>query len=104
MDLTEARVDLATFVATFGKTGPKAVACLEDGFEDAPGVLVLPEKYRKRLRTTNMQERLNEEVRRRVAPPGSSRTPTRPCALSAPCWPNRTRSGPNGAPSTGRIP
>jgi len=27
--------------------------------------MVLPEKYRKRLRTTNMQERLNEEVRRR---------------------------------------
>jgi putative transposase len=28
-------------------------------------VMNLPEKYRKRLRTTNMQERLNEEVRRR---------------------------------------
>ena len=28
-------------------------------------VMALPEKYRKRLRTTNMQERLNEEVRRR---------------------------------------
>ena len=25
----------------------------------------LPEKYRRRLRTTNMQERLNEEIRRR---------------------------------------
>jgi putative transposase len=28
-------------------------------------VLSLPEKYRKRLRTTNSLERLNEEVRRR---------------------------------------
>lgn len=28
-------------------------------------VLELPEKYRKRLRSTNMQERLNEEIRRR---------------------------------------
>ena len=28
-------------------------------------VMALPEKYRKRLRTTNMQERLNEEIRRR---------------------------------------
>ena len=28
-------------------------------------VMVLPDKYRKRLRTTNMQERLNEEIRRR---------------------------------------
>ena len=27
--------------------------------------MALPEKYRRRLRTTNMVERLNEEVRRR---------------------------------------
>ncbi len=27
-------------------------------------MIVLPEKYRKRLRTTNMQERLNEEIGR----------------------------------------
>ena len=33
--------------------------------DDALAVLALPEKYRLRLRTTNMQERLNEEVRRR---------------------------------------
>jgi transposase-like protein len=30
-----------------------------------PGGLVLPEKYRLRLRTTNMLERLHEEIRRR---------------------------------------
>jgi len=28
-------------------------------------VMALPEKYRRRLRTTNMMERLNEEIRRR---------------------------------------
>ena len=39
--------------------------CLEDGFEDAMSVMVLPEKYRRRLKSTNMMERLNEEVRRR---------------------------------------
>jgi Transposase and inactivated derivatives len=27
--------------------------------------MALPEKYRRRLATTNMQERLNEEIRRR---------------------------------------
>ena len=43
----------------------KAVDDLENGLEDALAVLILPEKYRKRLRTTNMVERLNEEVRRR---------------------------------------
>jgi transposase-like protein len=41
------------------------VAVLERGFEDATAVLALPEPYRRRLRTTNAVERLNEEVRRR---------------------------------------
>jgi len=64
-DLTEARRRLAEFSERFAKSAPKAVACLEAGFEDAMAVMTLPEKYRKRLRTTNMQERLNEEIRRR---------------------------------------
>lgn len=34
-------------------------------FDDITVVLVLPERYRKRLRTTNGRERLNEEIRRR---------------------------------------
>ena len=44
---------------------PKAVEDLENGLEDALAVLILPDKYQKRLRTTNMAERLNQEVRRR---------------------------------------
>jgi putative transposase len=64
-DMTEARRRLGEFVERFSKTASKAVACLESGFEDAMAVMVLPEKYRRRLRTTNMQERLNEEIRRR---------------------------------------
>lgn len=64
-DIAEARQHLAAFVAHFEKSAPKAVACLEDGFEDALSVIVLPEQYRQRLRTTNMQERLNQEIRRR---------------------------------------
>ncbi|QXD17184.1 transposase [Rhodocaloribacter litoris] len=42
-----------------------ALEILEAGLEDAIAVLVLPAKYRRRLRTTNMLERLNEELRRR---------------------------------------
>lgn len=64
-NMTEARKHLSEFSDQFAKTAPKAVACLEAGFEDAMAVMALPEKYRKRLRTTNMQERLNEEIRRR---------------------------------------
>ena len=43
----------------------KAIETLENGLEDALAVMVLPGKYRRRLATTNMQERLNEEIRRR---------------------------------------
>lgn len=64
-DMAEAKRRLADFIERFAKTAPKSVACLEDGFEDAMAVMALPKKYRKRLRSTNMQERLNEEVRRR---------------------------------------
>ena len=52
-------------VADYEQQAPTAVATLEAGFDDATAVLALPLPYRRRLRTTNGQERLNEEVRRR---------------------------------------
>ena len=64
-DVVDARRHRDEFIKRFAKTAPKAVACLEDGFDDAMAVMALPEKYRRRLRTTNMMERLNEEIRRR---------------------------------------
>ncbi|WP_263842085.1 IS256 family transposase [Salinibacter sp.] len=42
-----------------------ALATLKENLEEATAVLALPDKYRRRLRTTNMIERLIEEVRRR---------------------------------------
>ena len=44
---------------------PGAVETLQDGLFDATAVLALPEKYHRWLRTTNMLERLIQEVRRR---------------------------------------
>ena len=44
---------------------PSALQALEDGFYDATAAEALPEKYRKRLRTTNMLERFIQEIRRR---------------------------------------
>ena len=64
-DEATARTLLATFVADYQQTAPGAVKTLERGFEDATAVLALPAPYRKRLRTTNGVERLNEEIRRR---------------------------------------
>lgn len=64
-DLEAARMLLAKVMADFEAQVPTAVAILERGFDDASAVLALPRPYRKRLRTTNEQERLNEEIRRR---------------------------------------
>jgi transposase-like protein len=64
-DMDTARLLLNQTLESFGKKAPKAMHVLESGFDDATSVLVLPEKYRRRLRTTNGVERLNKEVRRR---------------------------------------
>jgi len=64
-DEATARTLLASFVADYQSKAPAAVATLERGFDDATAVLALPAPYRKRLRTTNSVERLNEEIRRR---------------------------------------
>jgi putative transposase len=64
-DMETARLLLARFVADYAQTAPAAVATLERGFDDATAILALPVAYRKRLRTTNGVERLNEEIRRR---------------------------------------
>lgn len=64
-DADTARTLLLKFCADYQQRAPAAVATLERGFEDATAVLALPEPYRQRLRTTNVVERVNEEIRRR---------------------------------------
>ncbi len=64
-DMATARLLMNQVVADYGDKAPKAIRVLEDGFDDITAVLSLPERYRKRLRTTNGMERLNEEIRRR---------------------------------------
>lgn len=53
------------FISKFETKAPKSVACFEEGIDDALTILVYPLKYRQRLRTSNMAERVNEEIRRR---------------------------------------
>lgn len=61
----EARSAFDALAEEIEGTADAALEVLEEGLEDAIAVLVLPAKYRRRLRTTNMLERLNEELRRR---------------------------------------
>ena len=53
-------------VSDYQDVAEKAMDILEDGFEDAMTVLELPAAYRKILRTSNMVERLNGELKRRA--------------------------------------
>lgn len=64
-DMDTARLLLEQVLESYESKATKAMRILEAGFEDATAVLMLPERYRKRLRTTNGMERLNEEIRRR---------------------------------------
>jgi transposase-like protein len=61
----EARTRLDDIREQLEEKASSALKTLEDGFYEATAVLALPEKYRKRLRTTNMLERFIQEIRRR---------------------------------------
>jgi len=61
----EARQAFGELARELDGTAETALQTLEAGLEDAIAVLALPAKYRRRLRTTNMVERLIEEIRRR---------------------------------------
>lgn len=60
-----ARTIMEEILKEFSEKAPKAMETLELGFDDVTSVLSLPIKYRKRLRTSNSIERLNQEIRRR---------------------------------------
>lgn len=64
-DQAAARAAFTVLATALAGRADRALAILEEGLEDALAVLVLPEPYRVRLRTTNGMERLNEEIRRR---------------------------------------
>lgn len=56
---------------------PEAMKLLDEGFEDSVIIMMLPSKYRVALRTSNIIERMNREIRRReqviqIFPNGSS--------------------------------
>jgi transposase-like protein len=61
-----AQAALKTAVAALEKKAPKAAALLEEHGEEILGVYALPEPHRKRMRTTNMLERQNQELKRRT--------------------------------------
>lgn len=63
--LEEARRLKASVYEEYLDVAPNAMAILDEGFEDCMMVMALPSKYRIALRTSNMIERENREIRRR---------------------------------------
>jgi transposase-like protein len=61
-----AKAALSVAVAELEKKAPKVARLLEDSGEEILGVYALPEAHRKRMRTTNMLERQNQELKRRT--------------------------------------
>jgi putative transposase len=61
-----ARALAEEFIELYGKRFPRAVAVFEAGIDDALTYLRYPGNHHARIRTTNMLERLFEEVKRRT--------------------------------------
>lgn len=58
-DLETARLLLDKTLETYSERAELAMRILGQGFDDAAAIMSIPEKYRKRLRMTNSQERLS---------------------------------------------
>ena len=65
-DLAEARKDLAAWLSRWQEKYPKLCAWVEDNVEETLSFYRLPIGHHKHLKSTNMLERLNEEIRRRT--------------------------------------
>jgi len=65
-DLTEARRDLAAWLAKWSGKYPKLTSWVEENIDETLTFYQLPRQHHKHLKSTNMLERLNEEIKRRT--------------------------------------
>jgi len=65
-DRQQAQQRLKFYVAKYEKTAAKLSVWMEENLPEGLTVFALPEGHRKRMRTTNMLERVHEEINRRT--------------------------------------
>lgn len=65
-DLAEAKRRLELAVKKYEKTAPKLSAWLQESVPESLTVFALPAAHRRKLRTSNLLERLNKEIKRRT--------------------------------------
>jgi putative transposase len=65
-DLAEARADLAAWLSKWQSKYPKLCDWVEENIEETFAFYRLPRAHHKHLKSTNMLERLNQEIKRRT--------------------------------------
>ena len=65
-NVDEARSDLAAWIARWQRKYPKLTDWVEENIEQTWTFYRLPHQHHKHMKSTNMLERLNEEIRRRT--------------------------------------
>jgi transposase-like protein len=65
-NVEEARRDLAAWVTKWGKRYPKLCLWVEENIEETLSFYRLPRQHHKNLKSTNMLERIMEEIKRRT--------------------------------------
>ena len=65
-DLSEARKDMAAWLLRWQEKYPKLCSWVEDNIEETLSFYRLPFGHHKHLKSTNLLERLNEEIKRRT--------------------------------------
>ena len=63
----EARADLAAWLAKWQASQPKLCEWVEETIEEALSFLRLPRQHHQQMRSTNVLERLNQEIKRRTS-------------------------------------
>jgi len=69
-DLPQAEQRLQRVARTYRDSAPKLAQWIEENVPQGLTVLALPDEHRRRLRTTNMLENLNRQVKRRTSVAG----------------------------------
>ena len=65
-DANHAQEELVRFVDRYQETAPKLAAWAEANIAEGLAIFCIPSEHRKRMRTTNMLERQNRELKRRT--------------------------------------
>ena len=65
-DIDKANEELKRFVELYKDTAPNIATWAEKNIPEGLAVFLIPEDHRKRMRTTNMLERQNKELKRRT--------------------------------------